>query len=67
MFDAAEGFPELRDWLSAQWKLPEAERAAEARAIFGELELADGARRSLYESETFRAMLEARPALAAAA
>ncbi len=67
VFDAAEGFPELRDWLAAQWQLSEAERTDEARTIFGELELADGARRSLYESETFRAMLEARPALAEAA
>jgi single-stranded-DNA-specific exonuclease len=67
VFDAAAGFPELRDWLAAQWQLSEAERADEARAIFAELELGAGARRSLYESETFRAMLEARPALAAAA
>jgi single-stranded-DNA-specific exonuclease len=67
VFDAAVGFPELRDWLSTQWKLPETERSDEARTIFAELELVDGARRSLYESGTFRAMLEARPALAAAA
>ena len=39
----------------------------EARAIFAELELADGARRSLLESPTFRALLEEKPALAAAA
>ena len=50
-----------------QWRASESERTADARAIFAELELADGARRSLLESPTFRAMLEARPALAEAA
>ena len=40
---------------------------AEARAIFAELELADGVRRSLLESPTFRALLEQKPALAVAA
>jgi len=67
VFDAADGFVELRDWLAAQWKLADAERAPEARAVFAELDLAGGARRSLYESQAFRAMLEARPALAEAA
>jgi len=67
VFDSADGFVELRDWLAAQWKLADAERTPEARAVFAELELAGGARRSLYESQAFRAMLEARPALAEAA
>jgi single-stranded-DNA-specific exonuclease len=67
VFDAVDGFGELRAWLADQWKAGDAAWTPEARAIFTELELADGARRSLLESPTFRAMLEERPALAAAA
>jgi hypothetical protein len=67
VFDAADGFAELREWLAGQWKAGEAAWTPEARAIFSELALSDGARRSLLESETFRALLEAGPALAAAA
>jgi single-stranded-DNA-specific exonuclease len=67
VFDAADGFEELRDWLAAQWKAGEEAWTPEARAIFAELELADGARRSLLESESFRALLEARQPFAAAA
>jgi single-stranded-DNA-specific exonuclease len=67
VFDAVDGFEELRDWLGGQWKAGEAAWSSEARAIFAELELADGVRRSLLESPTFRMLLEARPALAAAA
>jgi hypothetical protein len=67
VFDAVDAFEELRAWLGGQWKAGEAAWTPEARAIFTELELADGARRSLLESPTFRAMLEERPALAAAA
>jgi single-stranded-DNA-specific exonuclease len=67
VFDAADGFEELRTWLAEQWKAGEASWTPEARAIFAELALSDGARRSLLESPTFRTLLEARPALAAAA
>jgi single-stranded-DNA-specific exonuclease len=67
VFDAPDGFEELRTWLADQWRAGEAAWTAEARAVFGELELADGARRSLLESPTFRMLLEAKPALAAAA
>jgi single-stranded-DNA-specific exonuclease len=67
VFDAVEGFDELRDWLGGQWKDGEASWTPQARLIFEELELADGARRSLLESPTFRALLEEKPALAAAA
>ncbi|MGZ4338942.1 MAG: single-stranded-DNA-specific exonuclease RecJ [Gaiellaceae bacterium] len=67
VFDAAEGFDELREWLGAQWKAGEAAWTPEARAIFAELELGDGARRSLLESPTFRALLEAKRPLAVAA
>jgi single-stranded-DNA-specific exonuclease len=67
VFDARDGFAELREWLAGQWQAGEAAWTPEARAIFAELELEEGARRSLLESETFRALLEARQPLAAAA
>ena len=68
VFDAADGFEGLRDWLAEQWRAGEAAWTPEAHAIFAELELADGAKRSLLESATFRALLEQRqPPLAAAA
>jgi single-stranded-DNA-specific exonuclease len=67
VFDALDGFEELRDWLAGQWKAGEAAWTPEARTIFAELELADGARRSLLESDAFRALLEQKPALAVAA
>ena len=67
VFDAAASFEELRDWLAAQWKAGEPAWTPEARTIFGELELQDGAKRSLLESPTFRALLDGTPALAAAA
>jgi single-stranded-DNA-specific exonuclease len=69
VFDAVDGFDELRDWLGGQWKAGEASWTPQARLIFEELELAlaHGSRRSLLESPTFRALLEEKPALAAAA
>ena len=67
VFDAADGFDELRDWLADQWRGGEPTWTPDARAIFTELELDEGARRSLLESPTFRALLERRPAFAAAA
>jgi single-stranded-DNA-specific exonuclease len=72
IFDACDGYEELRDWLAGQWKAGEAAWTAEAREIFSELELTAAAggstRRSLLESPTFRSLLERRPAgLAAAA
>ena len=69
VLDAPERYESLRDWLGEQWKLPAAERAAEAQAVFAELGL-DGeatVRRSLLESEAFRALLEEPPELARAA
>ena len=67
IFDSLDGYDELREWLAGQWRAGEAAWTPEARAVFAELELADGARRSLLESPTFRALLEHRPALAEAA
>jgi single-stranded-DNA-specific exonuclease len=60
IFDSAERYEELRGWLAAQWKLPDAQREGGAREIFSELELdgAGPARRQLYESERFRDLLE---------
>src|SRR5207237_9387244 len=54
VFDAVDGFEELRGWLAGQWKAGEAAWTGDARTIFAELELAEGAQRSLLESPTFR-------------
>jgi single-stranded-DNA-specific exonuclease len=67
VFDAIEGFDGLRDWLAAQWKAGEGAWTPQARTIFEELELADGAKRSLLESAAFRALLEQSAGLAEAA
>jgi single-stranded-DNA-specific exonuclease len=58
IFDAAERYEELRAWLAEEWRAGEARWTPEAREIFAELELADGAKRSLLESEAFRRLLE---------
>ena len=61
VFDADERYEELREWLAAEWRAGEASWTPEARAIFAELELAEaGIRRSLLESQSFRALLEER-------
>jgi single-stranded-DNA-specific exonuclease len=57
VFDAPERFEELRRWLAEQWRAGEAAWTPEARVVFEELELVDGVRRSLLESEFFRALL----------
>src|SRR5215211_5147346 len=68
IFDSPDRYHELREWLAAQWRAGEAAWTPEARAIFAELGLADGAKRSLLESEAFRRLLEgAGPVLAQAA
>jgi single-stranded-DNA-specific exonuclease len=61
IFDAVEGYEELRTWLAAQWRAGEAAWTPEARAVFAELELAGGGRRSLLESESFRHLLDEQP------
>jgi single-stranded-DNA-specific exonuclease len=68
VLDAPEGYESLREWLAEQWKLDDAERSAEARAVFADLELSGETRgrRPLLESEVFRALLE-EPALPRAA
>jgi hypothetical protein len=67
IFDAAERYDELRDWLAGQWRAGEAGWTAEARTIFAELELAEGAKRNLLESEAFRRLLDEQPVLEEAA
>jgi single-stranded-DNA-specific exonuclease len=67
VFDAADGVEGLRDWLAAQWQAGESAWTPQARMIFEELELADGAKRSLLESAVFQAMLEQQVGLAEAA
>ena len=57
VFDAPEGYDELRAWLAEEWRAGEAARSPEASRIFEELGLAAGARRQLLESESFRALL----------
>jgi single-stranded-DNA-specific exonuclease len=57
LFDAPDGYEELRVSLAELWQAGEDAWTADARAIFGELELAEGARRQLYESDAFRALL----------
>jgi single-stranded-DNA-specific exonuclease len=59
LFDAPDGYEELRASLAELYRAGEDTWTADARRIFAELELADGARRQLYESESFRALLTA--------
>ena len=57
LFDAPDGYEELRGRLVELWKAGEDAWTPDARAIFAELELGEGARRQLYESDAFRALL----------
>ena len=57
LFDAPDGYEELRASLAELWQAGEGAWTSDARAIFAELQLAEGARRQLYESEAFRALL----------
>jgi single-stranded-DNA-specific exonuclease len=67
LFDAPDGYEDLRARLARLWRAGEDAWSADARAVFEELELGEGAKRQLYESESFRALLQFEPALAAAA
>jgi single-stranded-DNA-specific exonuclease len=61
LFDAVDGYDDLRDWLAGLWRAGEAAWPSEARTIFSELELGeDGGRRQLLESEAFRELLAQR-------
>ena len=58
VFEAPDGYADLRDWLKAEYRKEEAARNPDAAAIFAELELAEtGGKRHLLESETFRDLL----------
>jgi single-stranded-DNA-specific exonuclease len=65
VFDANERYADLAAWFREQWNA--AERDAAAQEIFDELELGAGGRRSLLESERFRALLDEPTALPKAA
>ena len=68
LLDSPPGYEELRSWLAGLWRSGEPSWTPEARQIFSELGLADGAsRRELLESEAFRALLAADVALPDAA
>jgi hypothetical protein len=69
IFDAPERYESLRARLAAEWQAGEESWDEETRAIFSEAGLLEEAagRRSLLESETFRALLEESEPVAAAA
>jgi single-stranded-DNA-specific exonuclease len=58
LLDAPEAYGELRDSLARLWREGESAWTPEARRIFAELELVDGRRRDLYESQTFLDLLK---------
>jgi single-stranded-DNA-specific exonuclease len=66
IFDTDERYEDMRSWLAEEWRRGNEAWTPAARAVFEELELGDGIRRSLHESEAFRRLLE-EPPLAAAA
>jgi single-stranded-DNA-specific exonuclease len=66
IFEAPDRYPSLREWLAAEFKKDEPD--AVAREIFDELGVGEeGVRRSLLESERFRALLAEQEPLARAA
>jgi single-stranded-DNA-specific exonuclease len=65
--EANERYHALREQLAAEWEAGEDAWSADARAIFGELLLDGSAPVSLYESATFRELLQAPVPLARAA
>jgi single-stranded-DNA-specific exonuclease len=68
VFDADPRYRELREWLAGLWRAGEAAWPVDAAAIFAELGLDEGAaKRHLYESPTFRRLLEEPAALPQAA
>ena len=71
MVETPERYDELRTWLAAEWRKTPADRDEAAATVFAELGLdGEGAGsprwRPLVESETFVALLAARPLAAAA-
>jgi single-stranded-DNA-specific exonuclease len=67
ILDSSEAYPRLRTWLREEFGKSEMQRDSAAAAVFAELELADGAsKRSLFESEAFRRLLDEEPLARAA-
>ncbi len=66
IFDTGERYEELRSRFAELWRGGEAIWTPEARSVFEELELGEGGRRSLLESESFRRLLETPPLAEAA-
>jgi single-stranded-DNA-specific exonuclease len=60
VFDTPDRYEELRAWLRDEYRKT-GERDPVADEIFAELDLADGTRRSLLDSERFRALLDEAP------
>ncbi len=59
LFDTPPAYDDLRSWLADLWQAGEPSWTPEARRVFTELALGEGAgKRQLLESETFRALLE---------
>ena len=67
IFDTGERYEELHRWFAEEWKRGEAAWPADVRAVFDELGLSSGLRRSLLESERFRQLLLEEQPLAKAA
>ena len=67
IFESPERYRELRAELAAEWRAGPERWSATARAVFEELDLDETGWRSLFESGTFRGMLEPVPELARAA
>jgi single-stranded-DNA-specific exonuclease len=65
--ETSERYHALREQLAAEWEAGEASWSPEARAIFEELSVDSSRAVSLYESATFRALLEEPAPLARAA
>ena len=62
LIETPERYETLRDWLAAELRKDEADRAPEAEAVFAELGIAlGGPPRQLLESEGFRALLADEP------
>jgi single-stranded-DNA-specific exonuclease len=67
ILDSSDAYPKLRSWLREEFGKSDGERDSAAAAVFDELGLSDGAsKRSLFESEVFRKLLEEEPLARAA-
>lgn len=62
LLETPERYESLRDWLAAEFRKEEAERDAEAQAVFAELSVERGGpSRALLESDAFRRLLADEP------